>query len=438
MKMLAEIQKGLIQCQESVEELRERAAKKSYDKSGYQLRSAVRVAFKKLSIGRPMALSMEERMKGTKFRDMCLKMIPTEHHKELRGLDDVGHSWLSITLADMLTSFPLHRSVQVEPAVQRNTKKIRSNLCSAIWTSAMNLVLDKSKIEAAAAAAAAGHDDSDGEQGAPAAKVMRRDPTEVNASEMEYLTRLGCCAIFAEETANTNLNSFLAYMQLVAIAAAAAGSLGWGTKGEHSDIHRSRPSEILDKMMPKVDNASDRDAQTDARRSCVRYAAKYITPGVTGDFVTFVQMVIQQRTSVVLLSSAAVDNGISDASSAAKRAASTNMDCDSREHATRFYVLKKALADDQMLKLYLPSLLGATDFAEYQHTLVGDTKAAFAKALKELAEAPGADGSEESFCRFLVPKVDSLTTLKRKMFDRTALEVEPGNIYWWRDGSASV
>jgi hypothetical protein len=114
------------------------------------------------------------------------------------------------------------------------------------------------------------------------------------------------------------------------------------------------------------------------------------------------------------------------------------MDCDSREHQTRFYVLKKDLKGNPMLKLYLPSLWFASDFIDYPHTLVGEAKSDFDSALQELTIADGATGNEESSSESLVPGVNQLTTPKRRMYDRSAIEDEPGNIYWWRSSARAV
>jgi hypothetical protein len=49
-------------------------------------------------------------MKRAGDLEQCLQLITQKNQEELKGLDDVGRSWLSIALAGMLT-FPLHRSV---------------------------------------------------------------------------------------------------------------------------------------------------------------------------------------------------------------------------------------------------------------------------------------------------------------------------------------
>jgi hypothetical protein len=299
-----------------------------------------------------------------------------------------------------------------------------------VWKSAVILIHARTRAQEAMSEEA--EDDSQQD-----AKVLRRDPNAVSAAEMEYLARLGVCAIANEASAGAKLNCFLAHLQLVAIAAVAAADLGWGA----AKMQNTSPPEILDRLMPEMTDPTDEEEMKLNRHACACYAKRCITPEVTGDFVTFVQMVIQQRTSLVRTSSASLEeSGFSgsSAASACVRGSSTSMDCDSREHQMRFYVLKKDLKGDRMLKLYLPSLWFASDFIDYPQTLVGEAKSDFDKALHELTSADGATGSEESNSESLVPGVDQLTALKRRMYDRSAIVDEPGNIYWWRSCARAV
>jgi hypothetical protein len=87
-----------------------------------------------------------------------------------------------------------------------------------VWKSAVVFIHDLSRAQARSEEA---EDDSQQD-----AKVLRRDPNAVSAAEMEYLARLGACAIVDEASAGPKLNCFLAHLQLVAIAAVAAADLG--------------------------------------------------------------------------------------------------------------------------------------------------------------------------------------------------------------------
>lgn len=94
MAMHMETQRLVLGCKDELDEMRESQKVKTFANSGYALRTAVRLAAKSCSLRMPISTQLQAGTKGTKYVDLCVRMIPPKHHAELRSLDDVGRSWL--------------------------------------------------------------------------------------------------------------------------------------------------------------------------------------------------------------------------------------------------------------------------------------------------------------------------------------------------------